>query len=93
MSPPCLEALICQRRRFYHVATAKTRSQSWEQRGIYCDSCDMWFHKDCVDMGSFTFLAYATTNVSWVCCRCSHPNFEEMYSIRLKLKPQIILTF
>ena len=36
----------------------------WEQRGICCDSCDMWFHKDCVDMGSFTFLAYSTTNVS-----------------------------
>ena len=42
---------------------------TWEQRGICCDSCDMWFHKDCVDMGSFTFLAYSTTNVSWICCR------------------------
>ena len=49
---------------------------TWEQRGICCDSCDMWFHKDCVDMGSFTFLAYSTTNVSWICCRCNHPNFD-----------------
>ena len=47
-----------------------------EQRGICCDSCDMWFHKDCVDMGSFTFLAYSTTNVSCICCRCNHPNFD-----------------
>ena len=39
---------------------------TWEQRRICCDSCDMWFHKDCVDMGSFTFLAYSTTNVSWI---------------------------
>ena len=36
----------------------------------------MWFHKDCVDMGSFTFLAYSTTNVSWICCRCNHSNFD-----------------
>ena len=49
---------------------------TWEQRGICCDSCDMWFHKDCVDMGSFTFLAYSTTNISWICCRCNHPNFD-----------------
>ena len=50
---------------------------TWEQRGICCDSCDMWFHEDCVDMGSFTFLlAYSTTNVSWICCRCNHPNFD-----------------
>ena len=49
---------------------------TWEQRGICCDSCDMWFHKDCVDMGSFTFLAYSTTNVSWICCRCNHSNFD-----------------
>ena len=49
---------------------------TWEQRGICCDSCDVWFHKDCVDMGSFTFLAYSTTNVSWICCRCNHPNFD-----------------
>ena len=49
---------------------------TWEQRGICCDSRDVWFHKDCVDMGSFTFLAYSTTNVSWICCRCNHPNFD-----------------
>ena len=49
---------------------------TWEQHGICCDSCDVWFHKDCVDMGSFTFLAYSTTNVSWICCRCNHPNFD-----------------
>ena len=49
---------------------------TWEQRGIFCDSCDMWFHKDCVGMGSFTFLAYSTTRVSWICCRCNHPNFD-----------------
>ena len=49
---------------------------TWEQRGICCDSCDMWLHKDCVDMGSITFLAYSTTNVSWICCRCNHPNFD-----------------
>ena len=49
---------------------------TWEQRGICCDSCDVWFHKDCVDMGSFTFLANSTTNVSWICCRCNHPNFD-----------------
>ena len=40
----------------------------------------MWFHKDCVDMWSFTFLAYSTTNVSWIWCRCNHPNFDRNLS-------------
>ena len=62
---------------------------TWEQRGICCDSCDMWFHKDCVDMRSFTFLAYSTTNVSWICCRCNHPNFDRNLFHLLELKPQI----
>ena len=48
----------------------------WEQRGICCDSCDMQFHEDCVNMGSFTFLAYSTTNVSWIYCRCNYPHFN-----------------
>ena len=66
---------------------------TWEQRGICCDSCDMWFHKDCVDMRSFTFLAYSTTNVSWICCRCNHSNFDRnLFHSFLKSKPRIILT-
>ena len=39
----------------------------------------LWFHKDCVDEGSFTFLAYSTANVSWICCRCNHPNFDQFF--------------
>ena len=59
---------------------------TWEQGGICCDSCDLWFHKDCVDMRSFTFLAYSTTNVSWICCRCNHSNFDRnlFYSFEIE---------
>ena len=49
---------------------------TWDQCGICCDSCDLWFHKNCVDMGSHTFKAFSTTNVSWICCNCDNPNFD-----------------
>ena len=67
---------------------------TWEQRGICCDSCDMWFHKDCVDMGSFTFLAYSTTKSRGYAVDAIIQILIKIYSIRLKLKPLtlIILT-
>ena len=49
---------------------------TWDQCGICCDTCDLWFHKNCVDMGSHTFRAFSTTNVSWICCNCDNPNYE-----------------
>ena len=27
-------------------------------------------------MGSHTFRAFSTTNVSWICCNCDNPNYE-----------------
>ena len=49
---------------------------TWDQCEICCDSCDLWFHKNCVDIGSHTFRAFSTTNVSWICCNCDNPNYE-----------------
>ena len=49
---------------------------TWDQCGMCCDTCDLWFHKNCVDMGSHTFRAFSTTNVSWICCNCDNPNYE-----------------
>ena len=49
---------------------------TWDQCGICCDTCDLWFHKNCVDMSSHTFRAFSTTNVSWICCNCDNPNYE-----------------
>ena len=49
---------------------------TWDQCGICCDTCDLWSHKNCVDMGSHTFRAFSTTNVSWICCNCDNPNYE-----------------
>ena len=31
----------------------------------------------CVDMGSHTFRAFSTMNVSWICCNCNNPNYEQ----------------
>ena len=52
---------------------------TWENRAICCDSCDVWYHKECVDMGSRTFDAFANTNVAWTCCKCDYPNQDKFF--------------
>ena len=48
----------------------------WGQCSVRCDSCDLWYHKDCMLMGTGVFEYLNTTEASWICCRCSIPNFN-----------------
>ena len=57
---------------------------TWDQCGICCDTCDLWFHKNCVDMGSHTF---STTNVSWISCNCDNPNYERNLFHSFQIEP------
>ena len=48
---------------------------SWNERGIACDECSIWFHASCVHMNTVVYDAQRT-NISWYCCNCGLPKFS-----------------
>ena len=52
------------------------RACRWGQRAIACDTCDGWYHIECLCMGSAVYGYLGLSNVSWTCCQCGMPNFS-----------------
>ncbi|KAK3096098.1 hypothetical protein FSP39_023212 [Pinctada imbricata] len=50
----------------------------WGQRAIACDSCDKWYHVNCIGMASniYRYHSVIKTDASWICCSCGLPNFS-----------------
>ena len=53
-----------------------TKAVRWNQRAIACDSCDGWYHADCINMCSNVYQALTKPELSWICCQCGLPNFS-----------------
>ena len=49
-------------------------SVTWSCKGICCDSCDIWFHRSCADVGSAEYKALSRPTVAWICPRCDSKN-------------------
>ena len=51
---------------------------TWEQNAISCDSCDVWFHKECIEMSTTLFNYLSNADVSWICPlqACNQPNYS-----------------
>ena len=43
---------------------------------IACNNCELWFHRQCLNMNTFVYEALEKTDVSWYCCQCGLPNFN-----------------
>ena len=43
---------------------------------IACDTCDTWYHKDCIGLTSAIFDCLSKPEASWICCSCGVPNFS-----------------
>ena len=52
---------------------------------IACDSCDIWYHKDCVGLSSTLFSNLARSDASWICCNCGTPNFSNCLTSTVKI--------
>ena len=48
----------------------------WNDLGIQCDECDIWYHKSCYEFGDETFSALGKSNVSWICWKCGSQNLS-----------------
>ena len=54
-------------------------SVGWEDRGICCDICNIWYHIDCQGMSSTMHGIYSKSlskSIAWECIRCGMPNFS-----------------
>ena len=51
-----------------------SKAVKWTTPGICCDTCDIWYHQECLGMKDCVYLGL--TNVSWECIRCGMPNFS-----------------
>ena len=51
---------------------------TWEQNSMCCDTCDVWFHKDCLSMSTTLFTHLTNSDTSWLCPTCENPNFSSV---------------
>ena len=43
---------------------------------ILCESCDVWFHSECVGISDPVFSALGRSDTPWECCNCGQPNLS-----------------
>ena len=43
---------------------------------ILCESCNVWFHSECVGLSDSALDNHGRSDLSWECCRCGLPNFS-----------------
>ena len=54
-------------------------SVGWENQGIGCDTCNIWYHIECQGMSSTMYGIYnksLSKSIAWQCIRCGMPNFS-----------------
>ena len=51
----------------------------WNQRGICCDNCDLWYHMCCINLSIASYTALENTSVCWICHSCGLPNFSSSF--------------
>ena len=48
---------------------------NWSEGGITCESCDMWYHRSCVDLNMSSFNRLASSSRIWICAKCHSSYF------------------
>ena len=51
-----------------------SKACKWTTPCVCCDSCDVWYHQECMGMSDAVFKGLK--NVSWECLQCGLPNFS-----------------
>ena len=51
-----------------------SKACKWTTPCVCCDSCDVWYHQECMGMPDSVFKAL--TNITWECVQCGVPNFS-----------------
>ena len=51
-----------------------SKAVTWTTPAVCCDSCNVWYHKECMGMHSLVYKGLH--NISWYCDLCGLPNFS-----------------
>ena len=46
------------------------------RKAVACDTCDVWFHCDCMGMSSLSYNRINRSDVTWICSSCDTPNYS-----------------
>ena len=50
------------------------RKVGWEDRGVACDCCDIWYHCSCLSIDSAEYAGLDHSSATWECFRCNFSN-------------------
>ena len=60
----------------------------WSCSGVGCETCNVWYHRECVSITHSHYLALNNSAHVWICFMCQTPNFSNS-SISITGSPEI----
>ena len=60
----------------------------WSCSGVGCETCNVWYHRECVSITHSHYLALNNSAHVWICFKCQTPNFSNS-SISTTGSPEI----
>ena len=60
----------------------------WSCSGVGCETCNVWYHRECVSITHSHYLALNNSAHVWICFKCQTPNFSNS-SISITGSPEI----
>ena len=61
------------------------RTVAWDQKGIACETCGLWYHASCQSIGGKSYEDLGTSDMTWHCVVCGYPNYSniafDLYSL------------
>ena len=56
-----------------------SRQVSWDDEGVLCDSCNVWYHIECQEIRTSQYALLDNTSVTWTCTACNTTHFSTIY--------------
>ena len=54
------------------------RTVSWDQKGVACESCGLWYHASCQSIGGYSYDVLGASDITWHCVVCGNPNYSNI---------------
>ena len=75
------------RETIYHCGYCQ-QHVGWSCSGVGCETCNVWYHRECVSITHSHYFALNNSAHVWICFKCQTPNFSNS-SISITGSPEI----